>query len=141
MARRRISDTATATLESWLDQLLQGQLSIGELPLAVEAWLHVGHALGRESRQHEIDQLEREVQRLHYLAFMTPGERREQLLARLDHGLATATEEQWQQLEADLAAMAGRQPNNDSQTLIRAAPVAGKVDHDNIPSQRSRRAA
>lgn len=114
MARLRISNTATATLESWLDQLLQGQLSIGELPLAVEAWLHVGHALGRESRQHEIDQLEREVQRLHYLAFMTPGERREQLLARLDQGLATADEATWDRLEHDLQQMAGRQLHIDS---------------------------
>lgn len=141
MARRRISDTATATLDAWLDQFMRGVLHYGELPSAVEAYLHVGYAHGRESRQPEIDALEREVNRLHFLAFHTPSERRERLLARLDEGLATASEETWQQLEHDLAVMAGQQPNNDSQTLIRAAPAAGKVDHDNIPSERGRRAA
>lgn len=113
MARRRISDTATATLDHWLDQFMRGVLHYGELPSAVEAYLHVGHALGRESRQHEIDQLEREVNRLHVLAFYSPSERREQLLARLDQGLATADEATWDRLEHDLAAMAGQQQNTD----------------------------
>lgn len=141
MPRRTVSDAAERTLNTWLDEVMKGQLPIAELPLCVSAWLHAGEAYGRATRQHEIDALEREVQRLHYLAFTTPSERREQLLARLDQGLATADEATWDRLDHDLAVMAGQQPNNDSQTLIRAAPAAGKVDHDNTPPERSRRAA
>lgn len=114
MPRRTVSDAAERTLNTWLDEVMKGQLPIAELPLCVSAWLHAGEAYGRAARQHEIDELESEVQRLHYLAFHTPSERREQLLARLDHGLATATEETWQQLEHDLQQIAGQQLNTHS---------------------------
>lgn len=120
MPRRRISDTATATLDHWLDQFMRGVLHYGELPSAVEAYLHVGYAHGRQSRQPEIDALEREVNRLHFLAFHTPGERRERLLARIDEGLATADEATWDRLEHDLQQMAGQQLHTNS---IRTGPA------------------
>lgn len=111
MARKTVSDAAERALNTWLDEVMKGQLPIAELPLCVSAWLHAGEAYGRASRQHEIDELEREVNRLHYLAFTTPNERRERLLSRLDQGLTTADEATWDRLEHDLAAMAGRQLN------------------------------
>lgn len=141
MARRRISEAATATLEAWLDELLQGQLSIGELPLAVEAWLHVGYSLGRDSRQQEVADLERAVNRLHNLAFTTEPQRRARLEARLSQALDTADETVWTRIEADLQQMAGRQLNTATENLVRAAPAAGKEDHGNSATERSRRAA
>lgn len=114
MTRRTITDAATATLEHWLDQLQQGQLSIGELPLAVEAWLHAGYAFGRESRDAEVAELERTVNRLHNLAFNTDKQQRDAIEVRLAHSLDTASEEVWQRLEQDLRAM--REQPNTAQT-------------------------
>ncbi len=114
MTRQRITEAAERTLNAWLNGLMQGEVLIQDLPLAVSAWFHAGEACGRASRQTEIDDFEREVQRLGYLAFHTPGERRDMLLARLNHGLTTASPEQWDQLEADLHEMAGTQLNSDT---------------------------
>ncbi|WP_416444697.1 hypothetical protein AB3K78_15420 [Leucobacter sp. HNU] len=105
MVRRRISDAAERTLEAWLDQVTKGQLHIAELPLCVSAWFFAGYADGRASRQHEIDRLEHQLDGLWARAFLKPDERRERILRRLDQGLTNATEEQWQQIEHDLAAI------------------------------------
>lgn len=83
MARRKISNAATATLERWLDGFQQGRLHFGELPLAIEAWLHAGYALGRESRQAEIDRLAHECDVLRMYAY-TPKERQREYQKRLD---------------------------------------------------------
>ncbi len=120
MAQTWTLEAFARILEQRLDELMRGQIRLQDLPPAVSAWFYAGEAYGRAERQPEIDQLEREVQRLHYLAFYSQSERREQLLARLDHGLATANEATWDRLEHDLAVMAGRQLHIDS---IRTGPA------------------
>lgn len=124
MARRTISDAATATLEQWLDDLQGGVLHIGELPLAVEAWLHAGYALGRESRDAEVADLERAVNRWYCDANTTDKERREQLDARLARSLDYADETVWARIEEDLSAMRGPQLNTNTQNSLRAATAA-----------------
>lgn len=119
-------------MTKWLEALMNREIELWGLPPSVAAFYHAGFAEGRASRQHEIDALEREVQRLHYLAFMPANERRTMLLDRLNNGLATANEEQWQQLEKDLHQAAGK-------TLDTGKPGI-EVDHDGR-STRERKAA
>ncbi len=123
MTRRTISNAATATLEQWLNDLQGGVLHIGELPLAVEAWLHAGYALGRESRDAEVAELEQAVNRWYSYANTTDKERREQLDARLAQALDHADETVWARIEEDLSAMRGPQPNtHPMKPLHDAAP-------------------
>lgn len=124
MTRRTISNAATATLERWLDDLQGGVLHIGELPLAVEAWLHAGYALGRESRDAEVADLERAVNRWYCYANTTDKERREQLDARLAQALDNAPEKVWDRIEVDLREMRDPQLNTNTQNSLRAAPAA-----------------
>lgn len=112
MTRRTISSAATATLEQWLDQLQEGALHIGELPLAVEAWLHAGYAMGRESRDAEVAELEHQANRWYYLATVPERDRNARVEARLGHALEVADENTWQRIEQDLHAMRGQQKNS-----------------------------
>lgn len=120
MAQTWTLEAFARNLEQRLDELMRGQIRLQDLPPAVSAWFYAGEAYGRASRQSEIDALERETNRLHFLAFHTPGERRERLLARIDEGLATADEETWDRLEHDLQQMAGQQLHTNS---IRTGPA------------------
>lgn len=113
MARLTITSKATATLDLWLEELMKGALHLGELPLCIEALIHYGYALGRESRQLEVEQLERAVNRLHNLAFESDKERRDRLERLLSQALESASTEQWEQLEQDLTEMAGHQQNSN----------------------------
>lgn len=111
MARRPVSEAADHTLELWLHEVMTGQLSLAELPLSVSAWFFAGEAYGRASRQQEVEDLERQVNRFHNLAFETDKDRRDRIEERLSQALEMSTEEQWDQLEEDLATMAGRRIN------------------------------
>lgn len=118
MTRLTVSDAATRTLDCWLDQTQRGQLPLRRLPLCVAGWWHAGAADERAVMAEEINRLRAENARLNRendilwaRAHLTPGERRERILKRLDQGLTNATEQQWRQLDNDLAVMAGRQPN------------------------------
>lgn len=142
MTRRTITAKATATLEGWLEQFMGGDLHFGDLPLAVEAYLHVGYSLGRASRQLEIEQLERAANRLHNLAFETDKDRRARLEARLSQALEVATEEQWDRIEAELyEALADRQLNTNSIGADITPAVAQRRPHDGSTQARGKRAA
>ena len=143
MARQRVSDAAERTLEAWLDQVTKGQLHIAELPLCVSAWFFAGYADGRASRQHEIDRLEHQLDGLWARAFLKPDERRERILRRLEQGLTNATEEQWQQIEHDLAeALRDRQLNTLHSLRGGPVPPGQGVQYDSSStSERGDRAA
>lgn len=84
---------------------MQGTIPVWALPPSVAQFVYYGEAIGRASRQPEIDALEAETNRLHALAFETDAQRRERILRRLDRGLAIADEATWDRLEQDLQQM------------------------------------
>lgn len=83
MSRLTISDTASRHLEAWADQVTRGELSIADLPRAIQTFVWIGHADGiavakRQAREyeHRLDQA--------YLQAYSPKDRREELQRRLD---------------------------------------------------------
>ena len=143
MARARVSDAAERTLDAWLTGLMEGKIRIQDLPLCVSAWFHAGEAYGRASRDLEVQQLERDVNRWYYLAITTPTQRRDHIERRLSQALEHATVEQWDQLDQDLAVMAGQPINNVHS--IRADPASAETGVNDgssaAPERRGRPAA
>lgn len=109
MAQLRISDKAEQHLREWLEALTTGEIELWGLPPSVAAFYFLGEAEGRRSRQTEIDHLSAELNRWHMYATSTDKERIDAYNARIAQGLTHATEAQWQQIEADLHKMAGKQ--------------------------------
>lgn len=132
--RLSISDRAAETLTEWANQLLEGQLSFGQLPLEVEALVHLGYALGRQARQHEIDALEREVNFLHYQLIPEP-ERKREIEQRLLERLGRATADDLDQIEALLHGIKSSTTGDDASSP--SFSPAGRVTRDmRDPSQR-----
>lgn len=87
MPRQAISDTAARHLEKWLDQLVRGDLRLGDLPLPVEAFFHAGWAEGMAHAAEQARQYEHRLD-MAYLAAYSPKDRRAEYLRRLDHHFA-----------------------------------------------------
>lgn len=92
MARLTVSDTAAKHLEAWLDQVMQGQLQLSELPLSISAWWFAGEAYAREALNREIENLHKQLDSAYLQAF-APKERREEFQKRLDRYFAARDEE------------------------------------------------
>lgn len=102
MSRLAISEVAERHLDQWADAVLRGELQVWRLPFAVQQFISIGwteaHALSRV----EVARLEREVNRWYFLATTTEQQRNQQILDRLNQGLAEADAETWDRLEHDL---------------------------------------
>lgn len=109
-----ISDVASRHLEAWLDDLMRGRLELYQLPSPVRAFYDLGLIDGRAAATGHLTEriayLEHENDQLYIRAFHQEGARREEILRRLDAGLAEASEEVWDQLEQDLREMRGYDP-------------------------------
>lgn len=84
MPRQAISDTAARHLEKWLDQLVRGDLRLGDLPLPVEAFFHAGWAEGMAHAAEQARQYEHKLDRAYLWAF-TDKDKRAEYQRRLDH--------------------------------------------------------
>jgi hypothetical protein len=64
----RLPKSVDAYLNGTLDLVVYGLLDLDQLPRPVAALIFFGEALGRNSRQHEIDQLEADCDRYYRAA-------------------------------------------------------------------------
>lgn len=91
MPRITISSAAEKHLEAWLDQVMQGQLPLSELPLCVSAWFFAGESYAREELGREIENLRKQLDSAYLQAF-APKERRDEYQRRLDRYFAARDE-------------------------------------------------
>lgn len=119
---------------------MQGTIPVWALPPSVAQFVYYGEAIGRASRQDEIDDLTREVNRLGYFAFTTPQQRRDDLERRLAQALDTADESVWTRIEADLNAMRWDRQLNIGTTPIER-DVASQIGSNFVPQFNKHEAA
>ena len=126
MTRRlNVSEVAEKYLTGWLEAVMTGEIPLWRLPPSVAAFYHAGYAEGRTSRQQEISDLERELNRLHIIAFYPESERKQKLLDRLHNRLDEFSEEEWDRLETVIKNIA-------AQPLGGAAPNIEPADNAEI---------
>lgn len=83
MTRLAVSEVAERHLDKWADAVQRGELSIWQLPLAVQQFVSIGWADGIAYARQQAAEYEYQLDRL-YLAAFSPKERREALQQRLD---------------------------------------------------------
>jgi len=137
MAQSWTLDEFVQVLDQRLDELMRGEVLLQDLPLALQAWFHAGEIYGREARQPEIDRLERDANLWYYRANTSPQERQAHIEQRLSQALETAPEHVWDQLEADLAVMAGRQVNIDDSVRTGNKPDGNGAHHDDRSTRKA----
>lgn len=142
MARATVSEVAEKYLNQWAEALTDGSVQLWELPPSVAQYFYLGYNDGRASRQLEVEELERAANRLHNLAYETNKERRDRIEARLSQALEQATTEQWEQLDKDLAVMAGQKDEDvHSIRIDHESTELGVNDGSTATPERSRRTA
>ncbi|WP_200329617.1 hypothetical protein [Leucobacter sp. L43] len=133
---------------------MSGEIQAGALPPSVVDFYYFGYFEGRESRQHEIDEIRQtshqgEIDRLTRLvdvywaeAHLTKDQRRERILKRLDAGLQQADAATWDRIEAELyAALSDRQLNTKHLLVADNTSASGGTSRDSNVESGGERAA
>ncbi|GAB2562841.1 hypothetical protein [Leucobacter ruminantium] len=92
MSKLTISEVAERHLDQWADAVQRGELSIWQLPLAVQQFISIGWAEGMAYAAEQAREYERQLDRA-YLAAYSPKDRREEYQRRLDEYFQTEDEQ------------------------------------------------
>lgn len=82
MTRLAISDVAERHLDQWADAVLRGELSIWQLPIAVQQFISIGYADGIAYARQQAAEYEHHLD-IAYLALANPKDRAAEYQARL----------------------------------------------------------
>lgn len=86
-----ISEAATRHLDMWADQLQRGELSIWQLPLALQQFVSIGWAEAHKAAVEQAREYEHQLDRM-AVALLNPKDRVAELQRRLDQHFADEAE-------------------------------------------------